>query len=373
MISARIDHAAFPSAIVRAVVVDELHAFAGDDRGWHLLFLLARLERLTGRPSPAHRPDGDGRQPHELLDLVFDWDARAAWSARSRPDRGRRGHGRLTSAQSATRSPSSRVSIAASGGSSSRTAGHASRRSRRASGRPASGPSCRMPRSRSTSDGRPRAPSPRSRTASSWRPRRSSSASTSATSTASSRSARRRASPRSCSAWVGPGGEAATTRNCLFLATDDEELLASLAFATLWREGKVDPVVPPRGQRTSSRSRSWPSRFSFTVSRGRTSLVGSVMLFTPFRRADRAAIVAHMLESGILAEDAGILGLGVKGEEEVGRRHFSDLVAAFSEPLLLLVRHGLADLGSVTPPACSDHHGEPLSCHWREGAEGHRC
>ena len=26
-----------------------VHAFAGDDRGWHLLFLLSRLERLTGR------------------------------------------------------------------------------------------------------------------------------------------------------------------------------------------------------------------------------------------------------------------------------------------------------------------------------------
>ncbi|WP_302185247.1 helicase-related protein, partial [Streptomyces sp. AC627_RSS907] len=32
-----------------AVVVDEVHAFAGDDRGWHLLAVLERLERLTGR------------------------------------------------------------------------------------------------------------------------------------------------------------------------------------------------------------------------------------------------------------------------------------------------------------------------------------
>jgi len=33
---------------VRAVIVDEVHAFAGDDRGWHLLAVLERLERLTG-------------------------------------------------------------------------------------------------------------------------------------------------------------------------------------------------------------------------------------------------------------------------------------------------------------------------------------
>src|SRR5215207_2957058 len=34
-------------ADLRAVVVDETHAFAGDDRGWHLLGILARLSRLA--------------------------------------------------------------------------------------------------------------------------------------------------------------------------------------------------------------------------------------------------------------------------------------------------------------------------------------
>jgi ATP-dependent Lhr-like helicase len=33
-----------------SVVVDEVHAFAGDDRGWHLLAVLERLTRLTGQP-----------------------------------------------------------------------------------------------------------------------------------------------------------------------------------------------------------------------------------------------------------------------------------------------------------------------------------
>ena len=28
---------------VRAVVIDEIHAFAGDDRGWHLLAVLERV------------------------------------------------------------------------------------------------------------------------------------------------------------------------------------------------------------------------------------------------------------------------------------------------------------------------------------------
>jgi ATP-dependent Lhr-like helicase len=34
---------------LRVVIVDEIHAFAGDDRGWHLLSVLHRITRLAGR------------------------------------------------------------------------------------------------------------------------------------------------------------------------------------------------------------------------------------------------------------------------------------------------------------------------------------
>ncbi len=34
---------------VRAIVVDELHAFAGDSRGWHLMAVLSRIQRIAGR------------------------------------------------------------------------------------------------------------------------------------------------------------------------------------------------------------------------------------------------------------------------------------------------------------------------------------
>jgi pilus assembly protein CpaF len=34
---------------VQAVVIDEIHAFAGDDRGWHLLAVLARLDAIAAR------------------------------------------------------------------------------------------------------------------------------------------------------------------------------------------------------------------------------------------------------------------------------------------------------------------------------------
>ena len=49
LISLKVEHGAL-FAGVRAIVVDEVHAFAGDDRGWHLLAVLERLTRVTGQP-----------------------------------------------------------------------------------------------------------------------------------------------------------------------------------------------------------------------------------------------------------------------------------------------------------------------------------
>src|SRR5207249_3063238 len=63
---------------VRAVVVDELHAFAGDDRGWHVLSVLARVERLAGREIQRVGLSATIGNPLQLLDWL------AAHAARPR-------------------------------------------------------------------------------------------------------------------------------------------------------------------------------------------------------------------------------------------------------------------------------------------------
>ena len=55
---------------MRAVVVDEVHAFAGDDRGWHLLAVLERLARLAGRPIQRVGLSATVGNPDELLDWL---------------------------------------------------------------------------------------------------------------------------------------------------------------------------------------------------------------------------------------------------------------------------------------------------------------
>ncbi|MEK7750960.1 MAG: DEAD/DEAH box helicase [Acidobacteriota bacterium] len=48
LISRRTDRPYFFGRL-QAVIVDEIHAFAGDDRGWHLLAVLARISKLSRR------------------------------------------------------------------------------------------------------------------------------------------------------------------------------------------------------------------------------------------------------------------------------------------------------------------------------------
>ena len=66
LISLKVEHWALFSGL-RAIVVDEVHAFAGDDRGWHLLAVLERLTRVVGRPIQRIGLSATVGNPDELL------------------------------------------------------------------------------------------------------------------------------------------------------------------------------------------------------------------------------------------------------------------------------------------------------------------
>ena len=66
LISLRVEHGRMFSDL-RTIVIDEVHAFAGDDRGWHLLAVLERLTRVTGRPIQRIGLSATVGNPGELL------------------------------------------------------------------------------------------------------------------------------------------------------------------------------------------------------------------------------------------------------------------------------------------------------------------
>jgi ATP-dependent Lhr-like helicase len=355
MISARTDHAALLGGI-RAVVIDELHAFAGDDRGWHLRFLLARLERLTGHRIQRIALSATVGNPQELLewltsgrggrvigpaapasdgDVTTDYVGSVpnAVSVLSRLFRGER---RLIFADSRSRVEDLAGGLRAAG---VRTfVSHASLsldERRQAEAAFVEEADCAIVATSTLELG---------------------------LDVGDLDQVIQVGAPPSVASFLQrmgrTGRRAGNARNCLFLATDDQELLASLAIATLWREGFVESVIAPR----------LPAHIyaqqvmALALQEGgisRPDLETWLADVADAVPADmRYAVIEHMLEMNVLADDAGILGLGVRGEREFGRRHFGDLVAAFSSPFLLNVVNGASDLGTVHPASLSRKSGD---------------
>jgi len=67
-----------------------------------------------------------------------------------------------------------------------------------------------------------------------------------------------------------------------------------------------------------------------------------------------------MLESGLLFEDSGILGLGPGAERLYGAKHFMALASVFDTPLLCQVICGADNLGSVHPLSFAKFGQQPI-------------
>ena len=139
------------------------------------------------------------------------------------------------------------------------------------------------------------------------------------------------------------------SRNCLFLATDDDSLLRAAGLIELWSGGYVEPVVPP------------PEPYHILAQQlmalclqergiGRGDWPGWLRAVPAFSAmpAERVnEVLDWMLAEGILSEAEGILWLGRTGEEEFGRKNFLELFSVFTSPPLFVVRHGRQELGFV--------------------------
>jgi ATP-dependent Lhr-like helicase len=145
------------------------------------------------------------------------------------------------------------------------------------------------------------------------------------------------------------GRRPGSSRNCLMLTTNHEALLIALGISRLWRDGFIESIEPPP----------IPAHIfaqqvlALSLQEGGIALgdwdrwLGDVL--SDVDSTVRHDVIQHMLEHGILAVDGGVLGLGREGEAAFGRRHFQELVAAFTTPLLLAVRHGSVEVGTIDP------------------------
>jgi ATP-dependent Lhr-like helicase len=71
-------------------------------------------------------------------------------------------------------------------------------------------------------------------------------------------------------------------------------------------------------------------------------------------------LVDHLVRTGTLFEDAGILSFGPEGEAEYGRKNFLEILSVFTSPPLFRVISGQKELGSVHESTFYKKQGGPV-------------
>lgn len=140
-----------------------------------------------------------------------------------------------------------------------------------------------------------------------------------------------------------------TTPNCTFLATDDQRLLQATALVRLFDQGYVEPVQPSR-RATHILAHQLMSLAIQMGGVGRYDWWQWLEGAAPFDNIsdeERDEIVEWMLQKQILADHDGKLWLGTKGEKTFGRANFRPLYAVFESPRLMTVRHAAHEVGTI--------------------------
>lgn len=145
------------------------------------------------------------------------------------------------------------------------------------------------------------------------------------------------------------GRRSGTSRNCLFLATKREAFLQTAALMQLWSEGYVEPIIPPplplqifaqqimalALQEGGITFNDWPN------------WIGRLPGLSHLPPNQLSQLIQYMCDVGILHSDQGILSIGDSGERQFGRKNFMELFSVFLAPPLVKVFHGRQELGEV--------------------------
>lgn len=156
--------------------------------------------------------------------------------------------------------------------------------------------------------------------------------------------------PRSVSSFLQrlgrTGRRAGTARNALFLATDSDTLLRAAGLLHLWGSGFVEPVTPPSTPRHIAAQQLLALALQegrFAKSTWREWWAGSHVM-------DNAPeVLEYLIAEGFLAVDGDWLFIGPRAEKEFGRRHFMELLSTFIADLEMKVFERRREIGSIAP------------------------
>lgn len=362
LVSRSVDHRSFFAGL-RAVVVDEVHAFAGDDRGWHLLALLERVSAVAREPVQRIALSATLANPEELLtwltggreepkvvirgaaapvepDIQIDY-VGSLENAATVVSRLHRGEKRLVFCDSRRqveelgqllRSHGTRTFVSHS------SLGVDERREAEAAF--AQGTDCVIVATSTLELGidvgdldrviQIDAPA----TVAGFLQRLG-------------RTGRR------------PGSQ----RNCLFLTTETDALLRACGLIRLWSEGFVEPVEPPALPYPVFAQQILAMVLQESVGIDLTTLRARLAIWCRTAGIEEAQVdeeIQFLLDRDILFLDGAIVGISVEGERRYGAKHFLELFSVFNTPPLVTVYHGLHEVGQVHPTSFKRSKDEPV-------------
>ncbi len=348
LVSRRVEHSAL-FADVRAVVVDEVHAFAGDDRGWHLLAVLERITRVAGRSLQRIGLSATVGNPEEVLDWLCGSDIRprevvsvpaAAATADVVVDfvgnienaatviaRLHQGEKRLVFCDSRARVEDLAASLRRMG-----IATYVSHSSLGASERQqaeqafGSRTNCVIVATSTLELGIDVGDLDR---------------------------VIQIDAPIQVASFLQrlgrTGRRPGTLRNFLFLTTEDDALVRATALCELWASSYVEDVAPPKYplHLLAQQILALTLQEGGIASSDWQAWVGEMPGFKALEPDDVREAIEFMIFRGILYDDLGVWSIGREGEAAFGRRHFMDLLSAFTTEPLFTVKHGQIELGRV--------------------------
>jgi len=145
------------------------------------------------------------------------------------------------------------------------------------------------------------------------------------------------------------GRRSGARRSCLFLCTNDDALMLAIGICRLWGEAWVEAAYPPPAPWAIVAQQAMVATLERSLM-PRHELV--VLLCGAFPESDQngvAAVIRHMLALGFLMDLDGVLQIGPMTEKQFGRAHYKALLASFTGAELLLGRFGSAEVGYIDP------------------------
>lgn len=339
-------------ADVRAVVIDEVHAFAGDDRGWHLLGVLERISRLAGRPLQRIGLSATVGNAPELLEWLQGSNvSRGSLATVVAPDAGAAAAPELQLDYVGSDLNAAKVISALHRGEKRLVFADSRRTVEKVSlGLRELGTQSFVSHSSLSVDARRQAETAFSEA------RDCVIVSTSTLELGIDVGDLDRVvqigAPRMVASLLQrlgrTGRRAGSSRNMLFLAADDGQFLRACGLLLLWSEGYVEPVVPP----PSPLHVAAQQLLGLTLQERR---VGSKMWQEWFSGLELASaekwqeIADWLVETGHLDSDDGMLFMGPEAVRKYGGIHYRDLMAVFTADPQIVILHGREEVGSVDP------------------------